>query len=123
MTDKQSKCINFIEDILPSVKFKGGTNGHLAYEFIKEYLPKAQEEKRRQERAADEFMLGVLSQHPITVYSSKIDSRSSPPKVTEEINLRKSVRDGFDSAYPNGIRCADDIKKFGNLWDMVNLVY
>lgn len=123
ITDKQERCIRFIERILPNAKFHGGTNGHHAYEFIGKYLSEAQKEYKRQEQQADEFILGAMSQNPITVYRSSISFRDSPPRVEEEINLKESMTKYFDSVCPSGIQCADDIKEYGGLWRIISGIY
>ncbi len=120
ITEKQERCIRFIEWVLPNAKFGGGTNGHLAYEFIRKYLPEAQKESKRQEQQADEFILGAMFQNPVTVYRSSISFRDSPPRVEEEINLKKSMTKYFDSVCPGGIQCADDIKEYGGLWQIIS---
>lgn len=93
ITEKQKKCVRFIESVLP-VKFDGGTDGHAAYEFIRLNLDAARRESARQEHAADRFVLGAIVQTPATVYDGTISFRDIPARTERNICMApKSRRD------------------------------
>lgn len=99
ITDKQKKAIKFIESKL-DVEYYGGTNGHEAYEFIKEYLPKAQ------------------SKCQIIVPVCSVELACRDKVIRDDIDFRFISEDDINTVCSGGIHCADDINEYAWLFSM-----